>query len=160
MRSRRRSRHWHDPEQLQGQTERDAQLGRSEFYVYVLDTDFGNYVGHSWHVGRRMRQHRAGQVKSTAGSSPTLLWVSRPFTTREDAARFEASLKSLRDQRAGRYKEIVGRESVPFAARRQHTGEPHSTDTGAAKPAPFPWRWALIGGVAVALVLAAMCQAL
>jgi len=106
MRSRRRSRYWHDPERLQGQAERDAQLGRTEFYVYVLDTDYGDYVGHSWHVGRRLKQHQAGEVKSTEGSSPTLLWVSRPFSTREDAARFEASLKSLRDQCSDRYREM------------------------------------------------------
>ena len=116
MPSRRRSRYWHDPERLQGQAQRDAQLGRSEFYVYVLDTDFGDYVGHTWHVGRRLKQHQAGEVKSTAGSYPTLLWVSRPFTTREDAARFEASLKSLRDQQATRYAEIVGHDAKPLRA--------------------------------------------
>ena len=74
MRSRRRSRHWHDPEQLQGQAERDAQLGRSEFYVYVLDTDFGDYVGHSWHVGRRFAATpgRTGQIDRGKFAKATL----------------------------------------------------------------------------------------
>ena len=157
MRSRRRSRHWHDPERLQGQAERDAQLGRSEFYVYVLDTDFGDYVGHTWHVGRRLKQHQDGQVKSTAGSSPTLLWVSRPFTTREDAARFEASLKSLRDQRANRYAEIVGHDAVPFILPRRHFQPNHEETAG---PGPFPWAWALIGLVAISLIFAGVCYAI
>ena len=153
----RRPRYWHDPERLQGQAERDAQLGRSEFYVYVLDTDFGDYVGHSWHVGNRLKQHQAGQVKSTAGGSPTLLWVSRPFTTREDAARFEASLKSLRDQRADRYREIVGHDAEPFVYGHPTAGIQGGRDDG---PESFPWGWALVGGALIALVLAFMCQAI
>ncbi|MYC33899.1 MAG: hypothetical protein F4X64_12095 [Chloroflexi bacterium] len=157
MRSRRRSRYWHDPERLQGQAQRDAQLGRSEFYVYVLDTDFGDYVGHTWHVGRRLKQHQAGQVKSTAGSSPTLLWVSRPFATREDSARFEASLKSLRDQHANRYAEIVGHEAVPFIAPRRQF-QPNQEETASLRP--FPWAWALIGIVAISLIFVGICQSI
>ena len=113
-RRRRRPRHWHDPEWIEGQAERDAQLGRNRFFVYVLDTDFGHYVGHTWDVGSRLRAHRSGDVPSTRGGNPVLLWQSRPFATRADAASFEASLKSLRDQRSERYYEIVGFEPEPF----------------------------------------------
>ncbi len=157
MRSRRRSHFWHDPERLRGQAERDAQLGRSAFYVYVLDTDFGDYVGHTWHVGRRLKQHQDGQVRSTVGSSPTLVWVSRPFTTREDAARFEASLKSLRDQRANRYGEIVGRDAVPFIVPRRQFLPNHEETTG---PRQFWWAWALMSLVAISLIFVGICYAI
>ena len=53
-------------------------------------------------------------VPSTTGSNPTLQWVSRPFSTRDDAARFEASMKSRRDQGAERSREIVGHDNLPF----------------------------------------------
>lgn len=121
---RRRGRHWHDPERLDGQAQRDAQLGRSQFFVYVLETDRGHYVGHTWNVRSRMRAHRAGEVPSTAGANPRLLWQSRPLQTREQAARFEASLKSLRDQMHDRYREIVGHPPVPLqrAPRQKRSG--------------------------------------
>ncbi len=111
---RRRRGHWHDPEDLDGLAERDAELGRSEFYVYLLDTDYGHYVGHTANVGARLGAHTADQVESTAGGEPELLWTSYPFRTRKEAARFEAALKSLRDQRSERFQEITGLEPVPF----------------------------------------------
>ena len=43
-----------------------------------------------------------------------MIWVSRPFRARQDAAGFEAALKSLRQQRATRFAEIVGVEPEPF----------------------------------------------
>lgn len=111
---RRRRGHWHDPEHLDGLEARDAELGRSEFYVYVLDTDYGHYVGHTANVGARLGAHTTDQVESTAGGEPELLWTSYPFRTRREAARFEAALKSLRDQRSERFEEITGLEPVPF----------------------------------------------
>ena len=111
---RRRLSHWHDPEDLEGQEARDAELGRTEFYVYVLGTRYGHYVGHTANVGARLGAHRAGAVESTAGGEPTLLWRSRPFRSRRDAARFEAAMKSLRDQEAERFHEITGLEPIPF----------------------------------------------
>ena len=95
---RRRRVHWHDPEHLDGLEERDAELGRSEFYVYVLDTDYGHYVGHTANVRARLGAHVGNQVESTADGEPELLWTSYPFRTRREAARFEAALKSLRDR--------------------------------------------------------------
>lgn len=113
---RRRRAHWHDPEVLEGQESRDAELGRNEFYVYVLGTRYGHYVGHTANVGARLSAHRAGEVESTAGGKPELLWRSRPFRSRRDAARFEAAMKSLRDQEAERFREITGLALLPFDA--------------------------------------------
>ena len=140
----RRSRYWHEPERLHGQAERDARLGRNRFFVYVLETDFGHYVGHTYHVGRRLRAHQRGEVQSTKGSSPSLLWVSSPFTTREGAARFEASLKSLRDQHADRYSEIVGYDDGPFVPRYSE------------RPLHVPKGADLVAGALVAAVVAAL----
>ncbi len=111
---RRRRSKWRDPEHLAGQSERDAKLGRNKFYVYLLDTDYGHYVGHSANVRARLNAHVANKVESTAGGNPKLLWTSSPFSTREDAAGFEAALKSLRDQSAERFHEITGHEPVPL----------------------------------------------
>ena len=113
MRGVRRS-NWHDPERLEGLEERDAELGRTEFYVYVLDTDYGHYVGHTANVQARLGAHIGNRVESTSGGEPELLWTSYPFRTRREAARFEAALKSLRDQGSERFQEITGLEPVPF----------------------------------------------
>ena len=107
-RSRQRSRYWHEPEYLEGQEERDRELRRSAFFVYVLQTDYGHYVGHTSDIRRRMRQHQAGEVQSTAGGNPSLLWRSRPMPSREDATRFEAAIKSWRDSASPRYRETTG----------------------------------------------------
>ena len=116
MGGRRRGRYWREPERLAGQAARDRELGRRAFYVYVLVTDYGYYVGHTWNVGNRVRQHQRGEVESTAGGNPELVWTSRAYPTRDDAAGFEAALKSLRDQRSYRFQEITGLE--PWAMRR------------------------------------------
>ena len=76
--------------------------------------DYGHYVGHTANVGARLGAHRAGEVESTASGEPELLWRSRPFRSRRDAARFEAAMKSLRDQQAERFREITGLAPVPF----------------------------------------------
>ncbi len=111
----RRRRRYYEPEDLGYEQElRDAADPNRRFYVYVLDTDYGHYVGHTSHVGRRLRQHRDGETPSTAGRDPELAWTSGPLRTRADAARFEAALKSLRDQQAHRFEEITGLEPVPF----------------------------------------------
>ncbi len=107
----------HDLGRIAAQAECDTQLGRTRFYVYVLATDYEHYVGHTWDVGSRVRQYPAGRVGSTRGGRPVLLWQSRPFATREDAARFETSLKSLRDGRSGRFAEIAGVAAAPWSRR-------------------------------------------
>ena len=111
----RRRRRYYQPEDLgTEQDRRDAAVPNRRFYVYVLDTDYGHYVGHTSHVGRRLRQHQDDETESTAGGNPELAWTSGPLRTRAEAARFEAALKSLRDQRAYRFEEITGLEPIPF----------------------------------------------
>ena len=127
---RRRRGHWHDPEHLDGLEERDAELGHSEFYVYVLDTDYGHYVGHTANVRARLGAHASNQVESTAGEEQELLWTSYPFRTRREAARFEAALKSLRDRRSERFHEITGLEPVPFEPLYIETDTHHSRRRG------------------------------
>ena len=112
----RRRRRYYEPEDLGYEQElRDAADPNRRFYVYVLDTDYGHYVGHTSHVGRRLRQHRDGETESTTGGNPTLAWRSGPLETREAAASFEAALKSLRDQRSPRFHEYTRLEPIPFA---------------------------------------------
>jgi len=111
----RRRRRYYEPEDLGYEQDlRDAADPNRRFFVYVLDTDYGHYVGHTAHVGRRFREHQAGETPSTAGGDPELAWTSGPLQTRADAARFEAALKSLRDQQAHRFQEITGLEPLPF----------------------------------------------
>ena len=134
-----RRRRFYEPEDLgYEQDRRDAADPNRRFYVYVLDTDYGHYVGHTSHVGRRFREHQDGETPSTAGGDPELAWTSGPLRTRADAARFEAALKSLRDQRARRFEEITGLEPVPFES-------PYYA------PAEEGWGW-----LGAALVLAAV----
>ena len=49
-----------------GQAERDAQLGHTAFYAYVLDTDYGHYVGHKASVRDRVGQHQRDEAPATA----------------------------------------------------------------------------------------------
>lgn len=111
-----RLRGYYEPENLGAEQDRrdDAVSGR-RYYVYVLETDRGHYVGHSARVSARAREHTEGRTPSTAGANPELAWVSGPLRTRKEAARFEAAMKALRDQRAKRFREITGLVPEPFA---------------------------------------------
>lgn len=112
----RRRRGYYEPEWLgYEQVERDASIPGRRYYVYVLKTDFGDYVGHTARLWSRIREHQNGEVQSTVGGRPKLAWYTRrPFRTRDDAASFEAALKALRQKRAPRYKEITGLDPMPF----------------------------------------------
>ncbi len=107
---------WHDEEEVPGLLERDEELGRDEFYVYVLDTKYGHYVGHTGNLAARLRAHRRGESPSTADGDPHLIWKSRRFYSRPDATLLEAQLKSLRDRKDPRFPEIIGYDAVPFEA--------------------------------------------
>lgn len=110
-----RRRGYYEPEDLgRRQERRDAAHPGRRFVAYLLDTDYGHYVGHTAHLGARLRQHRSGEVLSTAGGRPSLLWASGPCATRREAGRLEASLKSLRDRRSPRFSEITGIAPAPF----------------------------------------------
>ena len=95
------------------QTE-NAEPGTNRPRVFCPHLVCQHTLGHTANVGARLGAHRAGEVESTAGGEPELLWRSRPFRSRRDAARFEAAMKSLRDQQAERFQEITGLAPVPF----------------------------------------------
>ena len=104
---------WHDPESLPELTARDAR-GRPEYYVYVLDTSYGHYVGHTGNIQARLRAHAAGEVLSTAGGEPKLIWKSAPLSSRDRATRFEAALKSWRDNERPEFRKTTGYDASPF----------------------------------------------
>ena len=59
---------YYEPEDLgREQARRDAADPNRRFYGYVLETDYGHYVGHTAHVGARLRQDRVDEAESTAG---------------------------------------------------------------------------------------------
>ena len=106
---------YYEPEDLgPEQDAREAAIPGRKFYVYVLETDFGHYVGHTARLRQRINEHIRGDESATKGSNPRLAWKSRPLTTRSDAQDFEAALKSLCEQRSDRLKEIAGLEPEPF----------------------------------------------
>ena len=108
--------YWHEPEDLgREQDERDAAVSNRKYVVYVLDTDYGHYVGHSGNLKARIRAHRKGEVHSTAGGRPKRVWTSGKFSTRADAANFEAALKSLRDRRSPRFRELTGLDPISYS---------------------------------------------
>ena len=112
----RQRRGYYEPEDLGAeQDRRDAAVAGRRYYVYVLETDRGHYVGHSARVSARAREHAEGSSPSTASANPKLAWTSGPLKTRAAAARFEAAMKALRDQRAERFREITGLLPEPFA---------------------------------------------
>ena len=55
------------------------------YYVYVLETDRGWYVGHTGNLARRLREHRDGRSISTANANPQLAWKSEPLRSRRYA---------------------------------------------------------------------------
>ncbi len=121
----RRRRKYYEPEDLgREQARRDAADRSRRFYVYALKTNYGHYVGHTAHVGARLRQHRGDEVESTAGGDPSLVWTSGPLATRRDAAAFEAAMKSLRDQHSPRFAEITGVTPIPWRYGRRRAGWP------------------------------------
>ena len=106
---------WVEPEDLGPEQDAiDKRLERSRFWVYVLATSYGHYVGHSARPRARYREHVDGRVPSTAGARIGKTWVSQRFPTRRDAQQFEAALKSLRDARSSRFKAITGYDPAPW----------------------------------------------
>ena len=112
----RRRRYRYEPEGLgPEQDARDARVLGRRYFVYVLSTtSFGTYVGHSARPQARLREHLSDPASPVAGGDPQLIWVSRPFRTRRDAAAFEAAMKELRQRRARRFEEITGVPAIPF----------------------------------------------
>ena len=92
----------------------DADRKRDKFYVYILDTDYGHYIGHTVSPRLRYTQHTTNQCRSTAFSNPKKAWLSHPKKSRAEAMGFEATLKSLRDSRHKRFAEITGFPPKPM----------------------------------------------
>lgn len=97
------------------QDDRDRERNRSEFYVYVLLTNHGHYIGHTGRFEQRMREHFTKDIPATAGRR--LRWVSEKFGTRLEAAHYEAYLKNLRDNRRPEYKQITNLRPRPYKFR-------------------------------------------
>ncbi len=66
------------------------------FYVYVLQSqqDQGLYIGYSGDLTNRLRQHEAGEARSTAGRRPLKLVYYEAYFMEEDATGRERFLKS------------------------------------------------------------------
>ena len=106
---------WYEPEYCQYLEAEDTRLERKTFYVYLLKTAYGHYVGHTSDITSRMKTHKAGKCISTAKGRPRLIWSSNVFHTRQDAARFEAALKSWRDNEQVEFKKRTGWKPIPFS---------------------------------------------
>lgn len=107
------------PERAEQWAQHDAQRKHwgGAFFVYVLDTNNGYYVGHSHNPRKRLKEHQAGECYSTAGLDPQILWVSAPLNTREEACSFEAAMKAMMDKGDPRFYEIIAdRRPAPIAA--------------------------------------------
>ena len=145
---RRRRRGYYDPEDLgEEQDRRDAAMPGRRYYVYVLETDRGHYVGHTARLADRVLEHAEGDSASTAGANPELAWTSGPLGTRAEAARFEAAMKALRDRRAERFREITGLAPEPFAY------PPRRRKAASAGGLAPVLRWAIPAAAALAFIL-------
>ncbi len=106
----------HEPEELgPEQDARDESYGRREFWVYVLTTEYGHYVGHTSNPTARMERHRWDEVESTAGGNAVLAWMTElPFDTWRGAVGYEAALKSWRDSESIEFTKHTGLVPVPW----------------------------------------------
>jgi putative endonuclease len=69
--------------------------------VYVLESPSSGrlYIGHTADLQRRLREHGAGQSRSTRGRGPWVLLHRRDFQSRAAAMRFERRVKGLKQPR-------------------------------------------------------------
>ncbi len=89
----------------------DHRYGKRRYFVYVLELADGNYyVGHSYSVANRLREHQRGQVVSTKGKSPELIWKSGICGNREKACKYEAAMKYWLKTGDGRFYETINRK--------------------------------------------------
>ena len=88
------------------------------WHVYILDTAAGHYIGHTGNLERRISEHERGQHKATRGLRPTLVWTTEQ-PSREEATLLEATLKSLRDQRADTFEAMTGIKPIPLVSHQE-----------------------------------------
>lgn len=92
----------------------DKNAPAKKFFVYVLSTKYGHYVGHTGNLDLRLNDHMSGKVQSTYGGRPKLIWKSKPLPSRDAAAAMERALKVLRDGRDSEYSKLVGVKPFPW----------------------------------------------
>ena len=70
------------------------------FVVYVLQSKTTDrlYIGQTNNLERRLREHAAGQTRSTRGRGPWKLIYTRDFPTRTGAVRHERRLKRMKNR--------------------------------------------------------------
>ncbi len=105
---------YHAPEPYRAWAKGDEYHG-GPWHVYILDTDAGHYIGHTGNLERRIGEHERGQHKATRGFRPTLVWATEQ-PSREEATLLEATLKSLRDQRADTFEAMTGIKPIPLVS--------------------------------------------
>ena len=106
---------WVNPENLgRKQHRRDSMVKGRQYYVYVLQTDFGNYVGHTGRLNGRLQDHRNNKVKSTSGTRPEMVYISAPRKKRRDAQEYEAALKSFNHSLHPRFFTLTGIQPEKF----------------------------------------------
>lgn len=64
------------------------------FYVYVLKSGSHSYIGYTEDLKRRLKEHNAGQNKSTKAYVPWELIFYEAYISQEDALRREGYLKT------------------------------------------------------------------
>ena len=71
------------------------------FYVYILQSVLNGrfYVGHSDEIGRRLREHNAGECRYTRRWRPWELVYSEEFQTRSEAMRREREIKKRKSRK-------------------------------------------------------------
>lgn len=84
------------------------------YHVFVLQTDYGHYIGQARRVDSLLLQHRLNRVPSTAGGNPSLIWTSLPMEDPSAAAALQHRLTALRDTQSTGYRHTVGFNPVPF----------------------------------------------
>lgn len=165
----RKNSNWHDPEYdiAKSLKSQDAEKGRSRFWVYVLETDCGHYVGHTGNLSGRMRDHKRNRVPSTAWSNPREAWRSFPKSSRDDVIDFEAALKSYRDSESPKFVDITGLLPIPFDPSRRPLPQRTFRSPGSPAPQYTPAKpraksrefenkggWKTVLGIIVAIIIA------
>ena len=108
------------------------------YFVYVLDTDLGLYVGQTEYVAPRVTRHIGGQVSSTRGTNPVFLWHSYPFRSRRSADNAERVLKTLRQMRHEDFAQVTGVQPKPWLGSDINEGRKYAVRTYRHRRRYFP----------------------
>ena len=111
-----------------------------QYYVYVLDTDKGTYVGHTRYLVKRVRKHSSNQVRSTVRKRSKIVWRSLAFKSRRDADNAERVLKTLRDMGHEDFFKITGVRPEPWLGGDMNDQRPLSTEEPPRTSYPFLWQ--------------------